>query len=149
VTTGDASKYLDLWNLRGGDLGFVNRLKGYLAGHTAITEVRDKLYLGTDFSSRPNYIEQLGGSKFFFPKKAYKMEVIAFQSHRDRYIASLNSEMPPLGERKALSIFDTVAEEFIYCRYFEDSVKPNRENLMSHRRLLLAESRHSRVHISR
>jgi hypothetical protein len=89
VTTGDTAKYLDVWGLQNGAIAFERRLKRSLAGHTAITQIGDAYYLGTDFSSRLNYIERLNGKKFFFPKRASRMFVLAFQSYQDRYLVSL------------------------------------------------------------
>jgi hypothetical protein len=47
------------------------------------------------------------------------MYVSNFFPLSNRYIASINTELPVLGGREALSIFDTVEEQFIYCEYFE------------------------------
>jgi hypothetical protein len=124
VTTGDAKKVLDLWRVRDGQFMFTRRLRKRLAGYTAITRIRDTYYFGTDFSSRPNYIERLDRRKVFFPDKAYKMWVAAFQQYEARYILSISGLS--FGGRQALSVFDTVAEEFIYCEYL-DRVQPATE----------------------
>jgi hypothetical protein len=70
VTTGDAARYLDLWALRDGRLSLKSRLRKRLAGHTAIAEAGGKCFLGTDFSTRPNWLEVLGGKRYFFPPMA-------------------------------------------------------------------------------
>jgi hypothetical protein len=118
VTTGDSEKRLDLWRLKADELVYEKTLRRSLAGHTAITKVGSMYYMGTDFSSRPNYIERLSdGKKFFFPYPAYKMWVVAFQEHQNRYIVSISTELSLLGGKKALSVFDTATEEFVYCDY--------------------------------
>ncbi len=119
VTTGDTAKYLDLWSLQTGQFEFRKRLRNLLAGHTAITKIDHEYYLGSDFSSRPNYIEKLSGKKFFFPEKANGMFVLAFQPYQDRYIVSLNREILYLGGRHTLSVLDTVQEEYVYCDYVD------------------------------
>ena len=120
ITTGDSEKKLDLWQLESDVLVFKKTLKSILAGHTAITKVGNSYYMGTDFSSRPNYIERLDdGKMIFFPAPAYKMFSVAFQEHQNRYILAINKELEPLGDKWALSVFDTAIEKFIYCDYIE------------------------------
>jgi hypothetical protein len=132
VTTGDNAKYLDLWEIQNSSIIFNRRLKKRLAGQTAILKVGNEYYLGTDFSNRTNYIENLDGRKFIFPKKACKMYVTRFQQYQDRYIASLNKELPRLGGRYTLSIFDVEQKEFVYCDY-HDVIKPKMVNKALHR----------------
>ena len=84
VSTGDTRKLLDLWSASGDDLRFVKRLRHRLAGFTAGAAVGGELYFGTDFSGRPNYIETLCGSKYFFPRKADRLFVAAFKVFFDR-----------------------------------------------------------------
>jgi hypothetical protein len=117
VCTGDSRKFLDLWVAGGGQVGFVRRLSKYLAGFTAATTVNGEHYFGTDFSGRPNWIETLGGAKYFFPQKAYKLHVTDFHSLFDRYLLSINTELVVVGGRKTLSVFDTLTRQFIYCDY--------------------------------
>jgi len=120
VTTGDAAKYLDQWELKDGRLTFIKRLKKSLSGYTAIVCVNGDTFWGTDFSSRPNYIERSDGKRFFFPQKAYRMYVVAFHECFNRYILSINKDIHQLGNKWALSIFDTITEKFIYCEYYND-----------------------------
>ncbi len=115
ITTGDTARALDLWRLREGRLEFQRRLKSRMAGYTAIMEAGGRCYFGTDFSSRPNYIETLGGLKYFFPQKAYKMYVLSFRQYQDRYLLSINRRISALGGGSTLSVFDTVQKEFIFC----------------------------------
>lgn len=117
ITTGEKAKYLDLWDLQGSSIAFGKRLRQSLAGYTAIQKVGGEYYLGTDFSQRPNYIENLDGKKYFFPEKAWKMFAMRFQQYQDRFLVSLNVEFPVFGGRYTLSIFDCVREEFVYCEY--------------------------------
>jgi hypothetical protein len=118
VSTGDTCKFLDLWRLIDGRLTFIQRLRNRLAGYTAAARVSGEYYFGTDFSGRPNYIETLGRSKYFFPNKANRLYVAAFKIFFDRYIVAINTELGVVGERKTLSIFDTVGRRFIYCDYW-------------------------------
>ncbi len=118
ISTGDEKKYTDLWTIDDNGLKFKKRIRKRLGGYTGCTYVNNNHYFGTDFSGRPNYIETLDGNKYFFPEKAYKMYVSNFFPVSDRYIASINTELPHLGGREMLSIFDTVNEEFIYCEFF-------------------------------
>jgi hypothetical protein len=118
VCTGDSRKFLDLWVTGGSDVRFVRRLSKYLAGFTAAITVNGEYYFGTDFSGRPNWIETLGGMKYFFPRKAYKLHVTDFHSLLDRYLLSINTELVVVGGRKTLSVFDTITREFIYCDHW-------------------------------
>ena len=120
ISTGDTRKFLDLWSVdEDGKFNFVKRLKKRFAGYTAAIVVGGRYYFGTDFSNRPNYILTLDGNKYFFPKPAYRQFVVTFYSILDRYIVSINSDMPQLGGRKSLSIFDTLEEEFVFCDWLD------------------------------
>lgn len=121
VTTGDSGKFLDLWVARGGEARFVRRLKKHLAGFTAAIRVNGEYYFGTDFSSRPNWIETLAGARYFFPQKAYRLHVTDFHALLDRYLLAINTELVVVGGRKTLSIFDTWSRRFIYCEYWPDA----------------------------
>ena len=120
VSTGDTLKLLDLWKIKAGGLKFIKRIKKRRAGYSAITEIKDKYFFGSDFSSRPNYIETCSGEKFFFPEKAYNKYVIAFKKYLDRYILSLNGDIKNSGGKITLSIFDTTIREFIFCDYLDE-----------------------------
>lgn len=115
VTTGDSLKALDSWMVRAGRLEFRRRLRRRLAGYTAIIEAGGRLYFGTDFSSRPNYIETLEGEKFFFPAKAYDKYVLSFRLEQERYILSINRRIAALGGGSTLSVFDPVEARFLFC----------------------------------
>ena len=119
ISTGDSRKFLDLWSADDGRLNFVKRIKKHLAGYTASVRINNQYYFGTDFSNRPNYIATLDGKKYFFPKMAYTQFVEAFYSFSDRYIVSINEDMPHFENRKTLSVFDTVKEEFVFCDYLD------------------------------
>lgn len=123
IATGDSSKLLDLWTIDGCKLEFVKTIKRRLAGYTAIVELNDNHYFGTDFSNRPNYIETLEGKKYFFPTKAYTKQAVAFFPLLERYIISVNTDVYPLGNRSTLSVFDTAEEEFVFCDYLDCLLK--------------------------
>lgn len=118
ISTGDTKKLTDLWVIGGNDIKFKKRMRRYLAGYTGAIKVKNQHYFGSDFSGRPNFIETLDGERYFFPSKAYRMYVEAFYVFSNRYIASMNMELYSLGNRKTLSIFDTVKRQFIFCEYF-------------------------------
>lgn len=126
VSTGESRKFLDLWSASNGQMDFAKRLRKRLAGFTAAVTVNGQHYFGTDFSSRPNFIATLGGKKFFFPKKAYKLYANAFQAFLDRFIVSINTDLRMVGGRKTLSVFDTTQQRFIYCEYWQGA-EPNRK----------------------
>lgn len=119
ISTGDTKKLTDLWTIEKDiNIKFKKRLKKYLAGYTAVIKVNNQFFFGTDFSGRPNFIETLEGDRYFFPSKAYKMWVEAFYAFSGRYFVSINTELIHEGNRKTLSIFDTVNKQFIFCEYF-------------------------------
>jgi hypothetical protein len=115
VSTGDRCKFLDLWAIGQGEVSFVRRWRKRLAGFTAAVEVNGRYFFGSDFSNRPNFIETLGGTKYFFPEKAYNLHVAAFYAFFDRYIVAINTELEISGGRRTLSVFDAVKEEFVFC----------------------------------
>jgi len=127
ISTGDTKKLTDLWVIEANDIKFKKRIRKYLAGYTAAIKVNNQHFFGTDFSGRPNFIETLEGERYFFPSKAYKMWVFAFYAFSDRYIVSINTDLECLSNRKALSIFDTVNKQFIFCEYYSrrDGIKPS------------------------
>lgn len=118
VSTGDTRKLLDLWSVQTRGVAFVRRMKRHLAGFTAAIEINSEYYFGTDFSGRPNWIETLGGRKFFFPSKAYRLQVADFYGFLNRYIVAINTELVVVGGRRTLSVFDTATERFLYCEYW-------------------------------
>lgn len=119
VTTGDSSKFLDLWFVGNGQTGFVRRLTRHLAGFTAVTKVNGEYFFGTDFSSRPNCIQTLDGTKYFFPEKAYKLYVAAFFAFFDRYFVCVNTELSAVGPTKTVSVFDAHRRRFVFCEYWD------------------------------
>jgi hypothetical protein len=119
VSTGDGRKFLDVWVASRGDIRFVRRLRRRLAGFTAAVEVNGQYYFGSDFSGRPNFIETLGGAKYFFPEKGYKLHVTGFHALFDRYIVSINEELKVSGGQKTLSVFDTLKQRFVFCDYLD------------------------------
>jgi hypothetical protein len=104
VATGDSKKFLDLWEVGDGELRFIRRLRKHLAGFTAAVQVHGDYYFGTDFSSRPNYIMTLQGTKYFFPPEAYNLFVTGFHVFLDRYIVAVNNELMAAGGRRTLSL---------------------------------------------
>jgi hypothetical protein len=119
VSTGDSKKYLDKWDVSNNEMGFSARLAKRLAGYTAAVNVAGKTYFGTDFSSRPNYLETTCGEKYPFPKPAYKMFVRVLAALDDRYVIALNTVLAPVGDAGAISIFDTKQQTFIHCDFFD------------------------------
>jgi len=115
VSTGDSRKALDLWTVEQGRPVFRKRLKKHSAGYTAAASVGDELYFGTDFSSRPNWIETLSGKKFPFPKQAFLSYTEAMQAVEGRYLVSVNKNMLAEDRSKIWTVFDTVTGRFLYC----------------------------------
>lgn len=118
VTTGDTRKYLDHWTMGERGPAFVRRARKRHAGHTALVELGGRVWMGTDFSSRPNWLETLDGGRWFFPEPARRMFVLLLHAHLDRYLAVLSTEITPEG-RHVLSIFDTHREAFVHCGFVE------------------------------
>lgn len=119
VSTGDSKKYLDKWDVSNKEMGFSARLAKRLAGYTAAVNVAGNTYFGTDFSSRPNYLETTCGKKYPFPKPAYKMFVRVLEALDDRYVIALNTALAPVGDAGAISIFDTKQQTFIHCDFLD------------------------------
>lgn len=119
VSTGDGKKYTDKWNIRDNTIQFSKRLRKRNAGFTASASINGEFFFGTDFSSRPNYIETLSGDKFMYPAPSYKMYVDTMQVLENRYIISLNKEHSPVGNELTVSIFDSKHKNYIYCDYLD------------------------------
>lgn len=114
VATGDAAKVLDSWHVSSSRAVPLTRLRPRLAGHTAILRTDQAVYLGTDFTGRPNYIETLGGSRYYYPRKAYRSYVISF-SLIGRLLLSYSAEEAALGGRATVSAFDISRGRFVLC----------------------------------
>jgi hypothetical protein len=134
VTTGDTAKYLDLWALSDGDIRLVKRVKKLLAGYTAMLRMSDECFLGTDFSSRPNYLMVFENDikKFAFPIESYCMYVSRLVPYMNRYIACLSKDLKCFGNRHALSVFDIEQKEFVFCDYVQYD-EPETANKALHR----------------
>jgi hypothetical protein len=119
VSTGDSKKYLDKWDVSNNEMRFSAGLVKRLAGYTAAVNVAGNTYFGTDFSSRPNYLETICGEKFPFPKPAYKKFVCGLTALDDRYVIALNTAHAPVGDAGAISIFDAKRQTFIHCDFVD------------------------------
>lgn len=141
ISTGDAAKYLDLWDLAEDSLAFVKRVNRLVTGYTAMIKIGHEYFFGTDFSGRPNYLVIRGDDrkKIPFPKKAYKMYVIRLLVCEKRYLACLSQELKCLGGKSALSIFDIARRQFIYCDYV-NYVEPGTACKVIHRAAILMRS---------
>jgi hypothetical protein len=84
-----------------------------------VTKVNGEYFFGTDFSSRPNCIQTLDGTKYFFPEKAYKLYVAAFFAFFDRYFVCVNTELSAVGPTKTVSVFDAHRRRFVFCEYWD------------------------------
>jgi hypothetical protein len=113
VTTGDAAKYLDIWEDCGDTIAFVRRERHRLAGFTAAATIRGASYFGSDFPGRPNYLfRREDCATFFFPKRyrtQYAADMLPFE---DRYILIATSNLACLGLQRHFLIFDCQTEEF-------------------------------------
>lgn len=115
VTTGDSARYLDRWRIDGPQLVFVRREARSLAGHTAIARVGGRLFLGSDWSSRPNHIETDDGRRYPVPRPASYMYAVAFHVPDGRHLVTLHTSLSVFGGRRAVSVFDTQARRFVHC----------------------------------
>lgn len=115
VTTGDSARYLDRWRIDGTRLAFVRREARALAGHTAIARVGGRLFLGSDWSSRPNHIETDDGRRYPVPRPASYMYAVAFHVPDARHLVTLHASLSVFGGRRAVSVFDTRVRRFVHC----------------------------------
>lgn len=115
VTTGDSARYLDRWRVDGARLVFVRRQARSFAGHTAIARVGGRLFLGSDWSSRPNHIETDDGHRYAVPRPASYMYAVAFHVPDGRHLVTLHTSLSVFGRHCAVSVFDTQARRFVHC----------------------------------
>lgn len=115
VTTGDSARYLDRWRIDGARLVFVRRQARSFAGHTAIARVGGRLFLGSDWSSRPNHIETDDGHRYAVPRPASHMYAVAFHVPDGRHLVTLHTSLSVFGRRCAVSVFDTEVRRFVHC----------------------------------
>ncbi|MEA3014403.1 MAG: hypothetical protein QOD42_2948 [Sphingomonadales bacterium] len=114
VATGDSCKYLDEWRIEDGCLVFAGTRMRFLGGFTAAGTAAGEVYLGSDFTSRPNYLLRLRDRrKFFMPAPAflhyvYRLEVVA-----DRYVVAAGKSLDIAGGARSISVFDAKAERFV------------------------------------
>ena len=114
ISTGDARKALDLWQIHNGNPVFTKRIRKHSAGFTATAKVGDEVFFGTDFSSRPNWIESLSGKKYAFPAETYRCYTEAMQTIDNRYVVAVNKNMLS-GGVKFVSVFDSLNESYVWC----------------------------------
>lgn len=115
IATGDSRKYLDKFHYRGGQLHHIARVKKWFGGFTAGCSIGGQLYLGTDFSGRPNYIYCLETrERFPFPRPAFFKYCAVMLPIEDRYIICVNRSLPYSAPQRVISIFDVVERQFIY-----------------------------------
>jgi hypothetical protein len=126
VTTGDATKVLDRFVLADGAPRFVERHRAKFAGYTAAANVRGQFFFGTDFSSRPNYLETLQGRKHFFPEPAYSKWVVSLTSISQRYLAVVSCDVRR-GDSRTVSVFDAVEQAFVLCKSWAELFQQHRE----------------------
>lgn len=117
VSTGDSRRLLDLWRIDGGQLRFERRLMRRLAGFTGVATVRGETYLGSDFSSRPNYLLRLRDRrKFFLPREAFLRYVWLVEPVDDRYLIVGSKTLEIVGGMRSVSIFDAAMACFVEPR---------------------------------
>lgn len=123
ISTGDTKKYLDQWELDGGRMIFIKRiLHNFSGGFTGCCKVQGKIFFGTDYCQRPNYIYCLETSeKYFFPRPAYNQYNLYMLPVENRYIACLNQSMPPFSPDRSICIFDAQKLAFVYCQGCSES----------------------------
>ena len=117
ISTGDSSKFLDIWRFKGESIVFDKRIIGKFGGFTTCCEINGRKYFGTDFSERPNYIYCLETKKkYFFPKPAYTKICKIMIPVNARYLFCINIENVPLSIQQTLTVFDTWTLSFIYSQ---------------------------------
>ena len=115
IATGDSRKYLDQFTYGDGKLQHVSRVARWFGGFTAGCSIGQKLYLGTDFSGRPNYIHCLETRETFpFPRPAFFKYCAVMLPIEDRYIICVNRSLPYAAPQRVISIFDVVERRFIF-----------------------------------
>jgi hypothetical protein len=123
VTTGDSSRFLDRWVIERGRLRFDKRLMRFLGGFTAAARVGGEIYLGTDYSGRPNYLMRLSDHRrFYLPADGYLQWIVRMEVVADRYVLVLSKELDLLGSARAISIFDAGSDCFVSSRDFAKRV---------------------------
>lgn len=115
ITTGDTVKRLDEWVLCSFNQCFSLKktLKKRLAGYTSMVAVNNKIFCGTDFSSRPNFIiENNSGKIYWFPKQCSNMYTVDMIAISGNQILCLNKKLAAFGDNIAISVFDTYKMRF-------------------------------------
>jgi hypothetical protein len=120
VSTGDSARFLDRWVIERGKLRVEKRLMRYFGGFTAAARVGDEIYLGTDFSGRPNYLMRLSDHRrFYLPAIAFRQWIVRMEAIAGRYILVLSKELDLLGSARAISVFDARDNCFVSNGDFE------------------------------
>lgn len=114
VSTGDSKRVLDVWRIADGHLRLERRLMSRLAGFTSVATLGGETYLGTDFSSRPNYLLRLSDRrKFFLPKEAFLKWIWLIEPVENRFLVIGSQALDPIGGARSVSIFDAALGCFV------------------------------------
>lgn len=115
VSTGDTARYLDRWVIHKGRMRFERTLMRYLGGFTAGVRLGKDMYLGTDFSGRPNYLMRLSDRRrFYLPAGAFLHWIVRMEAVAGRYVAVLGKELDVLGGARSICIFDSREGCFVW-----------------------------------
>lgn len=94
IAVGDTAKYLDLIEINENECIIKKRIFKHFGGFTSLLNINGKIWAGTDFSRRPNYIIEIQtGKKYFLPNIAFRQYVLNIQSINDKLLKITTKEL--------------------------------------------------------
>ncbi len=112
VSTGDSSKYLDEFIINSQCCQRVKRHLKHLGGFTASIKTEKNIFLGTDFTHRPNYLlDYYSRVKYFLPKQVWLEYIINIKYEEQNVLTVITKKLNCNIGHKV--IFCTLKKRFI------------------------------------
>jgi hypothetical protein len=117
VSTGDATKALDVMRITSDRCELLERLVHHCGGFTGMSVHAGALWVGSDLSERANFIAPLTGPRYFLPRDCVREYVIRLRSTGPTRLEVITKRLRT-GQGHAL-VFCTATRKFIAANPIE------------------------------
>lgn len=115
ISTGDSNKYLDEFYIDNKNCKRIKRHLKHLGGFTSSVRTKETVFMGTDFSHRPNYLLDIkSGKKYFLPKQAWLEYIIKIEAEKLHLLTVVTK---CLNDNKGHKLaFCTLTNKFLFAK---------------------------------